>query len=91
MSRPSSAAYGSRPAGLEDAEGEDETWKLFNKAPTVFGPGEPTGLERLVEGWGLGEAAFGASTGTGIRSEGSVRKGGWFGGLFGSGSALKED
>lgn len=81
-----------RPAALNDEDGEeDETWKLFNRAPTVFGRAsdgksggfEATGLERLLEGWGLGEGSFGAGAPSGSTKVGGSSKGwmeGWFGG-----------
>ncbi|KAL7412099.1 Ima1 N-terminal domain-containing protein [Mrakia frigida] len=98
---PSSSAAPSlrqRPAELNDEEegGEDETWKLFNRAPTVFGRAsdgksgghEATGLERLLEGWGLGEGSFGAGVPSGSMSTEGKSKGwmeGWFGGGGGGG------
>lgn len=78
-----------RPAALRDEdEEEDETWKLFNRAPTVFGRTtdggpEATGLERLLEGWGLGEGTFGPGVPSGSMAVGGKSKGwmqGWFGG-----------
>lgn len=71
-----------------EEEGEDETWKGFNKAPRVFGPSgggraEGTGLEGLLEGWVLADEARTGGLSATANGSGSSQGGGasWLGWL----------
>jgi hypothetical protein len=89
--RPRNAFDPSSLSGEEDDD--DETWKLFNRAPSmIFAESrrsqETAGLEKLVEGWGLSDDPM---TGGGTDGDGEKdKRGGWLDGWFGGTAKTRE-